>query len=163
VLAYIHDTDVETLNRLLYARTPEEVVATFPYLSDREKQFACRALFDQWAERLAAGGRPMLPHLMEWMTRQRFNGHAGHDTPSSTGAPISSNTGASMGEPALATEAVGDGAFSPRDVLNRRLARAEQCKSRENRLGERNTNLRSFPPSHAATTARKLASGNTAD
>jgi hypothetical protein len=77
VLAYIHDTDVETLNRLLYTRTPEEVVATFPHLSDREKQFACRALFDQWAERLAAGGRPMLPHLMEWMTRQRFNGRVG--------------------------------------------------------------------------------------
>jgi hypothetical protein len=55
VLAYIHDTDVETLNRLLYARTPEEVVATFPYLSDREKQFACRALFDQWAERWRRG------------------------------------------------------------------------------------------------------------
>ncbi len=57
VLAYIHDTDVETLNRLLYTRRPEEVVATFPYLSGREKKFACRALFDQWAERLAAGGR----------------------------------------------------------------------------------------------------------
>src|ERR1700724_4787159 len=28
---------------------------------------------------------------------------------------------------------------------------AEQCESRENRLGERNTNLRSAPPSHAAT------------
>ena len=53
VLAYIHDTDVETLNTLLRTRTPEDVVATFPYLSDLEKQFACRALFDQWAERLA--------------------------------------------------------------------------------------------------------------
>jgi hypothetical protein len=83
VPAYIHDTDVETLNTLLRTRTPEEVVATFPYLSDREKQFACRALFDQWVERLAAGGRKMLPHLMEWMKWQRFNGHAADDTPRS--------------------------------------------------------------------------------
>ncbi|MDQ6866905.1 MAG: hypothetical protein M3178_00285 [Pseudomonadota bacterium] len=30
VLAYIHDTDVGTLNSLLHTRTPEEVVATFP-------------------------------------------------------------------------------------------------------------------------------------
>jgi hypothetical protein len=30
VLAYIHSRDVETLNRLLYTQTPEEVVATFP-------------------------------------------------------------------------------------------------------------------------------------
>ena len=81
VLAYIHDTDVETLNTLLRTRTPEEVVATFPYLSDLEKNFACRALFDQWAGRLAAGGNRMLPHLMEWMRRQRFNGHAGDGAP----------------------------------------------------------------------------------
>jgi hypothetical protein len=33
VLAYIHDTDVETLNTLLRTRT----------LSDLEKKFACRA------------------------------------------------------------------------------------------------------------------------
>jgi hypothetical protein len=79
VLVYIHDTDVGTLNRMLYTQTPEEVVATFPYLSDLEKKVACRALFDQWAERLAAGGRPMLPHLMEWMRQQRFNGNAGDD------------------------------------------------------------------------------------
>jgi hypothetical protein len=46
VLAYIHDMDVETLNTLLRTRTPEDVVATFPYLSDVEKKFACRALFD---------------------------------------------------------------------------------------------------------------------
>ena len=79
VLAYIQSYDFGTFNGLLWMKTPEDVVATFPYLSDLEKQFACRALFDQWAERLAAGGRPMLPHLMEWMTRQRFNGHAGDD------------------------------------------------------------------------------------
>ena len=29
--------------------------------------------------------------------------------------------------------------------------RAGQCESRDNRLGELNTDLRSFPPSHAAT------------
>jgi hypothetical protein len=81
--AYIHDTDVEILNALLRTRTPEEVVATFPYLSDLEKKFDCRDLFAQWAERLAAGGKKMLPHLMEWMRRQRFNGHAGDDTPGS--------------------------------------------------------------------------------
>jgi hypothetical protein len=56
VLAYIHDTDVETLNTQLRTRTPEDVVAAFPYLSDLERKFACRALFDQWAERLPAGG-----------------------------------------------------------------------------------------------------------
>jgi hypothetical protein len=61
-LAYIHDTDVETLNTLLRTRRPDEVVATFRYLSDREKQFACRALFDQWAERLAAGGADAAAH-----------------------------------------------------------------------------------------------------
>jgi hypothetical protein len=27
------------------------------------------------------GWRGLPPHLMEWMTRQRFNGHAGDDTP----------------------------------------------------------------------------------
>ena len=81
VLAYIQSYDFGTFNDLLWTKTPEEVVATFPYFSGREKKFACRALFDQWAERLAAGGRPMLPHLMEWMKRQRFNGHAAADTP----------------------------------------------------------------------------------
>ena len=34
VLAYIHDVDVNTLDALLLTMTPEEVVATFPYLSD---------------------------------------------------------------------------------------------------------------------------------
>jgi hypothetical protein len=43
------------------------LITTFPDLSELEKTFACRALFDQCAERLAAGGRPMLPYLMEWM------------------------------------------------------------------------------------------------
>jgi CRP-like cAMP-binding protein len=40
------------------------LAATFPDLSELEKTFACRALFDQCAERLAAGGRPMLPYLL---------------------------------------------------------------------------------------------------
>jgi hypothetical protein len=45
----------------------EDVVATFPYLSDLEKKFACRALFAQWAERLAAGGKAAAaaPHGMD--------------------------------------------------------------------------------------------------
>src|SRR5580704_5889584 len=34
---------------------------------------------------------------------------------------------------------------------SRLSAGAGQCESRKNRLGERNTDLRSFPPSHAAT------------
>jgi hypothetical protein len=46
VLAYIQSYDFKTFNALLWTKTPEEVVATFPYLSDREKSFACRALFD---------------------------------------------------------------------------------------------------------------------
>jgi hypothetical protein len=47
VLAYIQSYDFGTFNDLLWTKTPEEVVATFPYLSGREKKFACRALFDQ--------------------------------------------------------------------------------------------------------------------
>jgi hypothetical protein len=81
VLAYTQSYDFKTFNALLWTKTPEEVVATFPYLSDREKSFACRALFDQWTKCLAEGWRGLPPHLMEWMTRQRFNGHAGDDTP----------------------------------------------------------------------------------
>lgn len=34
VLAYIQNYDVKTLNTLLLAKTPDEVVARFPYLSD---------------------------------------------------------------------------------------------------------------------------------
>jgi hypothetical protein len=81
VLAYIQNYDFKSFNALLWTKTPEEVVATFPYLSDREKSFACRALFDQWAKCLAEGWRGLPPHLMEWMARQRLNGHAGDDTP----------------------------------------------------------------------------------
>jgi hypothetical protein len=46
VLAYIQSYDFGTFNDLLWTKTPEEVFATFPYLSAREKSFACRA--DQW-------------------------------------------------------------------------------------------------------------------
>ncbi len=81
VLAYIHNYDVEKLNTLVLTQTPDEVVEAFPYLSDLEKKFACRALYDQWAGRLAAGCKPLPPHIMEWMRRQRFNGHAADDTP----------------------------------------------------------------------------------
>ena len=93
VLAYIQSYDFKTFNTLLWTKTPEEVVATFPYLSDREKSFACRALFDQWTKCLAEGWDGLPPHLMEWMARQRLllrqgsggqvNGHAGDDTPGS--------------------------------------------------------------------------------
>jgi hypothetical protein len=65
VLAYIQSYGFKTFNTLLWTKTPEEVVATFPYLSDREKSFACRALFDQWTKCLAEGWRGLPPHLME--------------------------------------------------------------------------------------------------
>jgi hypothetical protein len=65
VLAYIHNYDVKTLNTLVLTMTPEDVVAKFPCPSDLEKKFTCRALFDQWAGRLAAGCKPLLTHLME--------------------------------------------------------------------------------------------------
>jgi hypothetical protein len=64
VLAYIQSYDFKTFNTVLWTKTPEEVVATFPYLSDREKSFACRALFDQWSKCLAEGWRGLPPHLM---------------------------------------------------------------------------------------------------
>jgi len=73
VLAYIHRQDVAALNRLMLTQTPDEVVEAFPYLTEREKRFACRALFDQWAGRLADGWKDDLPpHIREWMARQEF-------------------------------------------------------------------------------------------
>ena len=80
VLAYIQSYDFGTFNDLLWTKTPEEVFATFPYLSDREKSFACRALFDQWSKCLAEGwgGRSAAaPHGMDgaaevqWSCRRR--------------------------------------------------------------------------------------------
>jgi hypothetical protein len=50
VLAYIQSYDFKTFNTLLVTRTPEEVVATFPYRSDREKSFVCRALYGHAGE-----------------------------------------------------------------------------------------------------------------
>jgi hypothetical protein len=61
VLAYIHNKDFPAFNALLWTRTPEEVVAMFPYLSDREKSFCCRALFDQWTKCLAEGWSALAP------------------------------------------------------------------------------------------------------
>ncbi len=81
VLAYIQSYDFATFNTLLWTKMPEEVVATFPYLSDLEKSFACRALFEQWTKVLADGWDGLPPHLMEWMARKRFNCHAADDTP----------------------------------------------------------------------------------
>ena len=81
VPANIHNYDFKTFNTLLLTRTLEDVVATLLYLSDREKSFACRALFDQWSKCLAEGWRGLPPHIMEWMARQRFNVHTGDDTP----------------------------------------------------------------------------------
>jgi hypothetical protein len=80
VLAYIQSHDFGTFNDLLWTKTPEEVFATFPYLSDLEKNFALRALFEQWTKVLAEGWDGLPPHLMEWMKRKRLNGHAGDDT-----------------------------------------------------------------------------------
>jgi hypothetical protein len=81
VLAYIQSYDFGPFNDLLWTKTPEEVFATFPYLSGREKSIACRPLFDQWTKVLAEGWDGLPPHLMEWMARKRLNGHAGDDTP----------------------------------------------------------------------------------
>jgi hypothetical protein len=46
--------------------TPEAVVASFPYLSDLEKSFCLRALFERWSKLLAEGwqGEPLPPHLL---------------------------------------------------------------------------------------------------
>ncbi len=84
VLAYIHDVDVNTLDALLLTMTPEEVVATFPYLSDLEKIFACRAPCSTSGRAACGRVEPLPPHLMEWMARKRKNGQTAGDTP---GAP----------------------------------------------------------------------------
>jgi hypothetical protein len=72
--AYIQSYDVPAFHALLRAGSPEDAVAAFPYLSDREKTFALRGLFENWTKELAgvhrrprygtsmpgSGGRP--PH-----------------------------------------------------------------------------------------------------
>ncbi|MGH6810793.1 MAG: hypothetical protein ACREDM_00110 [Methylocella sp.] len=91
VLAYIQSYDFQMFNALLGMLTPEAVVATFPYLSDRERGFCLRALFERWSQLLADGwqGEPLPPHLMQWIARKRLhlrqgfggqvNGYAGDD------------------------------------------------------------------------------------
>jgi hypothetical protein len=66
---------------LLRAGSPEDAVAAFPYLSDLEKNFVLRGLFENWTKELAGGWDGLPPHLMAWVARKRGNGHAGDDTP----------------------------------------------------------------------------------
>jgi hypothetical protein len=80
--AYIQSYDMAAFLALLRAGSPEDAVAAFPYLSDREKTFCLRGLFENWTKELAGGWDGLPPHLMEWVARQRLNGHAGDDTPS---------------------------------------------------------------------------------
>ena len=80
-LAYIQSYDVPAFHALLRTGSPEDVVAAFPYLSDREKTFASGGCLRTGRDELAGGWDGLPPHLMEWVARQRFNGHAGDDTP----------------------------------------------------------------------------------
>lgn len=73
VLAYIHRHDHKRFEAMLWKQPPEEVAASFSYLSAREKGFLLRALFDQWTKCLAEGWDGLPPHLMEWITAQREN------------------------------------------------------------------------------------------
>lgn len=73
VLAYIHRHDKKRFKSMLWKQSPEEVSASFSYLSPREKRFLCRALYDRWSELLAEGWNDLPPHLMEWMTGLRGN------------------------------------------------------------------------------------------
>ncbi len=78
VLAYIQSYDFQMFNALLGMLTPEAVVASFPYLSDSEKSFCLRALFERWSKLLADGwrGEPLPPHLLQWIARKKLNGDA---------------------------------------------------------------------------------------
>ena len=69
--AYIQSYDVPAFHALLRAGSPEDAVAAF----------ALRGLFENWTKELAGGWDGLPPHLMEWVARQRLNGHAGDDTP----------------------------------------------------------------------------------
>jgi NAD(P)-dependent dehydrogenase (short-subunit alcohol dehydrogenase family) len=71
VRAYIQSYDVPAFHALLRAGSPEDAVAAF----------ALRGLFENWTKELAGGWDGLPPHLMEWMARQWFNGHAADDTP----------------------------------------------------------------------------------
>jgi hypothetical protein len=82
VLAYIQSYDFKRFNTLLWTKTRRTCWRRSPYLSDREKSFCLRALFEQWSKCLAEGWDGLPPHLKEWMAaRRRLNGHAGDDTP----------------------------------------------------------------------------------
>jgi hypothetical protein len=48
VLAYVHRQDLKRFEAMLWKQSPEEVAASFSYLSARETGFLLRALFDQW-------------------------------------------------------------------------------------------------------------------
>lgn len=73
VLAYIHRHDHKRFESMLWKQSPEEVAASFSYLSPREKRFLCRALYDQWTKCLAEGWNGLPQHLMEWMIAQHGN------------------------------------------------------------------------------------------
>jgi hypothetical protein len=79
--AYIQSYDMPAFHALLRAGSPEDAVAAFPYLSDLEKTFVLRGLFENWTKELAGGWDGLPPHLMAWVERKRLNGHAGDDTP----------------------------------------------------------------------------------
>jgi hypothetical protein len=79
--AYIQSYDMPAFHALLRAGSPEDAVAAFPYLSDREKTFCLRGLFENWTRELAGGWDGLPPHLMAWVARKRGNGHAGDDAP----------------------------------------------------------------------------------
>ena len=81
--AYIQSYDMRAFHALLRAGSPEDAVAAFPYLSDLEKTFVLRGLFENWTKELAGGWDGLPPHLMAWVARKRLNGHAGDDTPGS--------------------------------------------------------------------------------
>ena len=91
--AYIQSYDMPSFLALLRAGSPEDAVAAFPYLSDREKTFCLRGLFENWTKELAGGWDGLPPHLMAWVARKRLllrqgsggqvNGHGGDDTPGS--------------------------------------------------------------------------------
>ena len=87
VRAYIQSYDVPAFHALLRAGSPEDAVAAFPYLSDREKSFAFRALFEQWTKELAGGWDGLPPHLMAWMAR----GEGSTVTPGTTRRELSTH------------------------------------------------------------------------
>jgi hypothetical protein len=82
VRAYIQSYDLPAFLALLRAGSPEDAVAAFPYLSDREKTFALRGCSRTGRKNWREGGTACR-RTMEWVARKRGNGHAGDDTPGS--------------------------------------------------------------------------------